>query len=62
MPATPALNITAEIKTEQRTVFDYLLSPIQKTIDASPGKNDELHCISTCEQEHAIPMALFGGL
>ena len=38
MPVTPGLNITAEIKTGRRTVLDYLLSPIQKTIDESAGE------------------------
>lgn len=38
MPVTPGLNITAEIKTGRRTVLDYLLSPIQKTIDESVGE------------------------
>ncbi len=35
MPITPGLNVTAEIQTGRRTVMDYLLSPIQKTIDES---------------------------
>jgi len=38
MPVTPGLNLTAEIKTGRRTVLDYLLSPIQKTIDESAGE------------------------
>lgn len=38
MPITPGLNVTAEIKTGQRTVLDYLLSPIQKTLDESVGE------------------------
>jgi len=38
MPITPGLNITAEIKTGRRSVLDYLLSPIQKTLDESAGE------------------------
>ena len=38
MPVTPGLNVTAEIKTGRRTVLDYLLSPIQKTLDESVGE------------------------
>lgn len=38
MPVTPGLNINAEIRAGRRTVFDYLLSPIQKTIDESAGE------------------------
>lgn len=38
MPLTPGLNITAEIKTGRRSVLDYLLSPIQKTLDESAGE------------------------
>ncbi|MDT7520622.1 hypothetical protein RAE19_18320 [Rhodoferax sp. TBRC 17660] len=38
MPVTPGLNINAEIKTGRRTVLDYLLSPIKKTIDESAGE------------------------
>lgn len=38
MPVTPGLNLTAEIKTGRRTVLDYLLSPIQKTLDESAGE------------------------
>jgi hemolysin D len=38
MPITPGLNVTAEIKTGKRTVMDYLLSPIQKTLDESAGE------------------------
>lgn len=38
MPVTPGLNVTAEIKTGKRTVMDYLLSPIQKTLDESVGE------------------------
>jgi hemolysin D len=38
MPMTPGLNITAEIKTGRRSVLDYLLSPIQKTLDESVGE------------------------
>jgi hemolysin D len=38
MPITPGLNVTAEIKTGKRTVMDYLLSPIQKTLDESVGE------------------------
>lgn len=35
MPVTPGLNVTAEIKTERRTVLEYLLSPIRRTVDES---------------------------
>ncbi len=38
LPITPGLNITTEIKTGRRTVLDYLLSPIQKTLDESVGE------------------------
>ncbi|MEY2994836.1 MAG: hemolysin activation protein [Pseudomonadota bacterium] len=38
MPLTPGLNITAEIKTGRRSVLNYLLSPIQKTLDESVGE------------------------
>lgn len=38
LPITPGWNITAEIKTGRRTVLDYLLSPIQKTLDESVGE------------------------
>lgn len=38
MPVSPGLNLTAEIKTGRRTVLDYLLSPIQKTMDESAGE------------------------
>ncbi len=38
LPITPGLNMTAEIKTGRRTVLDYLLSPIQKTLDESAGE------------------------
>ena len=32
---SPGMNITAEIKTGQRRVIDYLLSPVQKTVGES---------------------------
>lgn len=35
LPVTPGLNVTAEIKTERRTVLEYLLSPIRRTVDES---------------------------
>lgn len=35
IPLSPGMNITAEIKTGQRRVIDYLLSPVQKTVDES---------------------------
>jgi hemolysin D len=38
LPITPGLNMTVEIKTGRRTVLDYLLSPIQKTLDESWGE------------------------
>ena len=38
MPLTPGLNITAEIKTGGRSVLDYLLSPIQKTLNESAAE------------------------
>ena len=38
VPLTPGLNITAEITTDRRSVLDYLLSPIQKTLDESAGE------------------------
>lgn len=38
MPIPPGLNVTAEIKTGKRTVMDYLLNPIQKTLDESVGE------------------------
>lgn len=38
MPISPGLNVMAEIKTGRRTVLDYLLSPIQQTLDESVGE------------------------
>lgn len=35
VPLNPGMNITAEIQTGQRTLLDYLLSPIQRTLDES---------------------------
>lgn len=35
LPVTPGLNVTTEIKTERRTVLEYLLSPIRRTVDES---------------------------
>jgi len=35
LPVTPGLNVNAEIKTERRTVLEYLLSPIRRTLDES---------------------------
>lgn len=35
VPVNPGMNITAEIQTGQRSLLDYLLSPIQRTLDES---------------------------
>ena len=35
---SPGMNVTAEIKTGKRRVIDYLLSPIQKTVNESLGE------------------------
>lgn len=38
MPITPGMNVTAEIKTGRRSVLDYFLSPIRKTLSESAGE------------------------
>ncbi|WOB05897.1 HlyD family type I secretion periplasmic adaptor subunit [Piscinibacter gummiphilus] len=35
---SPGMNLTAEIKTGRRSVFDYLLSPLQRTVSESLGE------------------------
>jgi len=35
---SPGMNVTAEIKTGKRRVIDYLLSPVQRTLDESLGE------------------------
>jgi hemolysin D len=35
IPINAGMNITAEIQTGKRSLLDYLLSPIQRTLDES---------------------------